>query len=88
MGDLELPKLAPTRERVVTVLAEIMESRDLDRFYCTVQHAGPLGHWILDHRWIGHAPFTAELTTEMETTLIAPLEAAIMTRWGIQALLL
>lgn len=88
MGDLELPKLAPTRERLVTVLAEVMESRALDRYYVTVQHAGPAGQWIPDHRWIGHPPFTAALTTEIETTLVAPLEAAIRTRWGIQAVLL
>lgn len=87
-ADLTMPPLPPTRERVVTVLFQLHQSRQLERWYGEVVHAGPAGQWISDQRWLSSHAMTPDLLTEVETALVAPVEAAVMTHWGIQALLL
>ena len=85
---LEMPSLPPTRRRVITTLATIMEAKQLDRWYCEVMHAGPAGHWITDHRWISTSAPTPDVMSEIETAVINPLETEVMRRWGVQSLLL
>jgi len=86
--DLQLPPLAPTRRRLVTVAFSLMESKQLHRWYGEVCHAGTLGEWISDHRWISSRAMCPETLTEIETALVAPLEAAVITHWGVQGVLL
>lgn len=72
----------------MTVAFSLMESKNLDRWYGEVCHAGTLGEWISDHRWISSRAMCPDILSEIETTLVAPLEAAVIKHWGVQGVLL
>ena len=85
---LSMPPGMPTCRRVVGVYACIEQSEYLDRLRVSTYHVGSLDVWIPDATWLRSGAMTPDLLTEVETALISPLEAAVMTHWGIQALLL
>lgn len=85
---LHMPPGMPTCRRVVGVYACVEQSEYLDRLRMSTYHIGPMPEWIHDATWLRCGAMTPDLLTEFETALIAPLEAAVMTHWGVQALLL
>lgn len=86
--DIALPPAAPTRRRLCSVLLSVSDGGERDRWYAELCHMGRVDEWIHDAHWWGIGSPTPEVVSEVETALVAPLEAALMTRWGLSAVLL
>ena len=83
-----LPRGMPTCDVTYRGLVTVEESRFLDRYRLSTHHLGASGEWIADSTHLLCHPPDSVNVTELETALVSPLEAFIMSRWGIQTLLL
>ena len=85
--NLSLPPIPVTRERFHVGLVTIEESRDLDRWSANAWHMGRVAEWIHDGMWLRHGTPTPDDISAIEQTLVGTLEANIIARWGVQAVL-
>jgi hypothetical protein len=80
---------SPSTHRLISgSLVLLSESRRLDRWRISAQTFYPSGGWQESDVWWGVQSPVPDTVSEIETALTAPLEAAIIARWGIQAVLL
>lgn len=85
---VSLPSIPKNSRRVRTVCASLLESRHLERFGLYVSHLDGADCWHDDMISLFTGSPTPAIVTEVETATCSAFEAAIIQRWGIQAVLL